>query len=29
MYWLLFLLFRFVLHRDVGALGIADVPLWS
>ncbi|WP_372828061.1 DUF421 domain-containing protein [Polaromonas sp.] len=27
MYWLLFLLFRFVLRRDVGALGIADVLL--
>ena len=27
MYWLLFLLFRFVLRRDVGAIGIADVLL--
>src|ERR1041384_2034900 len=26
-YWLLFLIFRFVLRRDVGALGIADVLL--
>ena len=26
-YWLLFLVFRFVLRRDVGALGIADVLL--
>ena len=26
-YWLLFLLFRFVLRRDVGALGIADLLL--
>lgn len=27
MYWFLFLLFRVVLRRDVGALGIADVLL--
>ncbi len=27
MYWFLFLLFRFLLRRDVGALGIADVLL--
>jgi uncharacterized membrane protein YcaP (DUF421 family) len=27
MYWFLFLLFRLVLRRDVGALGIADVLL--
>jgi uncharacterized membrane protein YcaP (DUF421 family) len=27
MYWMLFLLFRFVLRRDVGAIGIADVLL--
>lgn len=27
MYWFLFLLFRFVLRRDVGAIGIADVLL--
>jgi len=27
MYWFLYLLFRFVLRRDVGALGIADVLL--
>jgi uncharacterized membrane protein YcaP (DUF421 family) len=26
-YWLLFLLFRFVLRRDVGAVGIADILL--
>jgi uncharacterized membrane protein YcaP (DUF421 family) len=26
-YWFLFALFRFVLRRDVGALGIADVLL--
>lgn len=26
-YWLLFLLFRFVLRRDAGALGIADILL--
>ncbi len=26
-YWMLFLLFRFVLRRDVGAVGIADVLL--
>ena len=25
MYWLLFLLFRFVVRRDVGSMGIADV----
>ena len=25
MYWFLFLLFRFVLRRDVGSIGIADV----
>lgn len=25
MYWFLFLIFRFVLRRDVGAIGIADV----
>jgi uncharacterized membrane protein YcaP (DUF421 family) len=25
MYWFLFLLFRFVMRRDVGAIGIADV----
>lgn len=24
-YWFLYLLFRFILHRDVGAVGIADV----
>ena len=27
MYWFLFLIFRFVLRRDVGALGLADVLL--
>lgn len=27
MYWFLFLLFRFVLRRDVGSLGMADVLL--
>jgi len=27
MYWFLFLLFRFVLRRDVGSLGLADVLL--
>lgn len=27
MYWFLFVLFRFVLRRDVGSLGIADVLL--
>jgi uncharacterized membrane protein YcaP (DUF421 family) len=27
MYWFLFLMFRFVLRRDVGAIGIADVLL--
>lgn len=27
MYWFLFLLFRFVMHRDVGAVGIADILL--
>jgi uncharacterized membrane protein YcaP (DUF421 family) len=27
MYWFLYLLFRFVLRRDVGSLGIADVLL--
>lgn len=27
MYWFLFLLFRFVIRRDVGAVGIADVLL--
>ena len=27
MYWFLFLLFRFVLRRDVGSIGIADVLL--
>ena len=27
MYWLLFLLFRVVLRRDVGAVGVADVLL--
>lgn len=26
-YWLLFLIFRFILRRDVGAVGIADVLL--
>lgn len=26
-YWVLFLLFRFVLRRDVGAIGIADILL--
>jgi uncharacterized membrane protein YcaP (DUF421 family) len=26
-YWLLFLIFRFVLRRDIGAVGIADVLL--
>src|SRR5512134_1099179 len=26
-YWLLFLLFRFVLRRDAGSLGIADILL--
>jgi len=26
-YWFLFLIFRFVLHRDVGSLAIADVLL--
>ena len=27
MYWVLFLLFRFVLRRDVGSIAIADVLL--
>jgi len=27
MYWFLFLMFRFVLRRDVGSLGLADVLL--
>jgi uncharacterized membrane protein YcaP (DUF421 family) len=27
MYWFLFVMFRFVLRRDVGAIGIADVLL--
>lgn len=27
MYWFLFLVFRFVIRRDIGALGIADVLL--
>ena len=27
MYWLLFLLFRFALRRDVGGLGVADILL--
>lgn len=27
MYWALFLIFRFVLRRDVGAVGIADILL--
>ncbi|HEV7914836.1 MAG TPA: YetF domain-containing protein [Albitalea sp.] len=27
MYWLLFLIFRFVTRRDVGAVGVADVLL--
>ena len=27
MYWLLFLFFRLVLRRDVGAVGVADVLL--
>lgn len=27
MYWFLFLLFRFVLRRDAGALGVADILL--
>jgi uncharacterized membrane protein YcaP (DUF421 family) len=27
MYWFLFLLFRFVLRRDAGAIGIADILL--
>jgi len=27
MYWFLFLLFRFVLHRDAGTIGIADILL--
>lgn len=27
LYWFLFLVFRFVLRRDIGALGIADVLL--
>jgi uncharacterized membrane protein YcaP (DUF421 family) len=27
MYWFLFLTFRFILHRDVGSLGVADVLL--
>ena len=26
-YWFLFLIFRFLLHRDVGAIGIADILL--
>ncbi|MEJ0084204.1 MAG: YetF domain-containing protein [Pseudomonadota bacterium] len=26
-YWLLFLIFRFILRRDVGAVGIADILL--
>ncbi len=26
-YWLLFLIFRFVLRRDIGAVGIADILL--
>ena len=27
MYWFLFLVFRFLLRRDVGGLGVADVLL--
>lgn len=27
MYWFLFLMFRFIMRRDVGAIGIADVLL--
>lgn len=27
MYWFLFLMFRFILRRDIGAVGIADVLL--
>ena len=27
MYWFLFLIFRFIIRRDIGALGIADVLL--
>jgi len=27
MYWFLFLIFRFVLRRDAGAVGIADMLL--
>ena len=27
MYWFLFLVFRFVMRRDVGAIGVADVLL--
>jgi hypothetical protein len=27
LYWFLFLLFRFVLRRDVGQLGVADMLL--
>jgi uncharacterized membrane protein YcaP (DUF421 family) len=26
-YWFLFIIFRFVMHRDVGSIGIADVLL--
>jgi len=26
-YWLLFLIFRFIMRRDVGAVGIADILL--
>src|SRR5678816_54212 len=26
-YWLLFLIFRFILRRDVGSIGIADILL--
>ncbi|NEX60378.1 DUF421 domain-containing protein [Noviherbaspirillum galbum] len=28
MYWFLFLLFRFVIRRDVGAVGIADILIF-
>lgn len=27
MYWFLFLVFRFVLQRDIGSVGVADVLL--
>ena len=28
MYWFLFAIFRFILRRDVGAVGVSDFSLW-